>query len=61
VNRTGLSEPMPVPGPGWADYGPWTRRVRVDLDQLRTYAWRWQPKPMPWRVHRRCGVNAARL
>ena len=38
VDRTGLSEPMPMPGPGWADYGPWTRRVKIDLDQLRTYA-----------------------
>src|ERR1700694_4658861 len=36
--RTGLSEPMPVPGPGWADYGPWTRRVKIDLDALRVYA-----------------------
>ena len=38
MDRTGLSEPMPMPGPGWADYGPWTRRVKVDLDQLRAYA-----------------------
>src|SRR5437762_8738147 len=38
VDRTGLSEPMPMPGPGWADYGPWTRRVKIDLDQLRAYA-----------------------
>jgi DinB superfamily len=37
AGRTGLSEPMPVPGPGWADYGPWTRRVKVDLDALRAY------------------------
>jgi hypothetical protein len=36
--RTGLSEPMPVPGPDWADYGPWTRRVKVDLGALRAYA-----------------------
>jgi hypothetical protein len=36
--RTGLSEPMPVPGPDWADYGPWTRRVKIDLDSLRAYA-----------------------
>jgi hypothetical protein len=38
AERTGLSEPMPVPGPAWADYGPWTRRVKVDLDALRAYA-----------------------
>jgi hypothetical protein len=38
VGRTGLSEPMPMPGPAWADYGPWTRRVQIDLDQLRIYA-----------------------
>jgi DinB superfamily len=38
AGRTGLSEPMPVPGPDWHDYGPWTRRVKVDLDALRAYA-----------------------
>ncbi len=38
AGRTGLSEPMPMPGPGWADYGPWTRRVKIDLAQLRAYA-----------------------
>jgi hypothetical protein len=38
ASRTGLSEPMPVPGPEWADYGPWTRRVKVDLEALRAYA-----------------------
>jgi hypothetical protein len=38
AGRTGLSEPMPMPGPGWADYGPWTRRVQIDLEALRTYA-----------------------
>jgi hypothetical protein len=37
AGRTGLSEPMPMPGPGWADYGPWTRRVKIDLAQLRAY------------------------
>src|SRR6266568_132069 len=37
VDRTGLSEPMPMPGPGWADYGPWTRRVKIDLAALRAY------------------------
>ena len=29
---------MPMPGPGWADYGPWTRRVKIDLGALRAYA-----------------------
>jgi hypothetical protein len=38
AGRTGLSEPMPVPGPGWADYGPWTRRVKIDLESLHAYA-----------------------
>ena len=38
AGRTGLSEPMPMPGPGWADYGPWTRRVKIDLGALRAYA-----------------------
>jgi hypothetical protein len=38
AGRTGLSEPMPVPGPDWADYGPWTRRVKVDLGAFRAYA-----------------------
>ena len=38
AERTGLSEPMPMPGPQWADYGPWTRRVKIDLAQLRVYA-----------------------
>jgi len=37
AGRTGLSEPMPMPGPGWADYGPWTRRVKIDLAALRAY------------------------
>jgi hypothetical protein len=37
--RTGLSEPMPMPGAEtWADYGPWTRRVKIDLAALRQYA-----------------------
>src|ERR1041385_6356800 len=27
AGRTGLSEPMPMPGPEWPNYGPWTRRV----------------------------------
>jgi hypothetical protein len=38
AGRTGLSEPMPVPGPEWEQYGPWARRVRIDLDALRAYA-----------------------
>ncbi len=38
AERTGLSEPMPMPGPQWANYGPWTRRVKIDLAQLRVYA-----------------------
>lgn len=36
--RTGLSEPMPMPGPEWSGYAAWTRRVRVDADSLRAYA-----------------------
>jgi len=36
--RTGLSEPMPMPGPDWPSYGPWTRRVHVDLTAVRAYA-----------------------
>ncbi len=38
AGRTGLSEPMPMPGPGWGDYPAWTRRLRVDLDVLMAYA-----------------------
>jgi hypothetical protein len=39
ASRTGLSEPMPMPGPEtWPDYGPWTRRVKIDLAALREYA-----------------------
>jgi hypothetical protein len=38
ATRTGLSEPMPGPGPEWADYAGWTRRVKVDLAALRQYA-----------------------
>ena len=38
AGRTGLSEPMPAPGPQWADYAAWTRRVKVDLQALRQYA-----------------------
>jgi DinB family protein len=36
--RTGLSEPMPVPGPEWVNYAGWTRRVKTDLGALRQYA-----------------------
>jgi DinB superfamily len=36
--RTGLSEPMPMPGPEWVNYAAWTRRVKVDLATLRQYA-----------------------
>jgi hypothetical protein len=38
VERTGLSEPMPMPGPDWPNYRTWTRRVKVDLAALRGYA-----------------------
>jgi hypothetical protein len=38
AGRTGLSEPMPNPGPGQSAYADWTRRVRVDLPALRAYA-----------------------
>jgi hypothetical protein len=37
AGRTGLSEAMPMPGPDWADYGAWTRRVRIDLPMLLAY------------------------
>src|ERR1051326_7199392 len=36
--RTGLSEPMPLPGPEWVNYTGWTRRVKTDLGALRQYA-----------------------
>lgn len=36
-SKTGLSEPMPMPGPAWESYGPWTRRVTVNLAQIREY------------------------
>jgi hypothetical protein len=38
AGRTGLSEPMPMPGPEWGDYAGWNRRVRVDLPALKEYA-----------------------
>jgi hypothetical protein len=37
AGRTGLSEPMPMPGPEWGKYPAWTRSVKVDLEQLRAY------------------------
>ncbi|MBI4220722.1 MAG: DinB family protein [Chloroflexi bacterium] len=36
--KTGVNEPMPLPGPGWVDYFPWTRRVKVNLPQLKDYS-----------------------
>jgi hypothetical protein len=38
AGRTGLSEPMPMPGPEWAGYADWARRLRVDLPVLLAYA-----------------------
>ena len=38
AGKTGLSEPMPMLGPEWEQYGAWARRVRVDLPTLRAYA-----------------------
>ena len=38
AGRTGLSQPMPLPGPDWPAYGPWTRSVKIDLAGLRMYA-----------------------
>lgn len=38
AGKTGMSEPMPTPNQNWEDYGPWARRVRVDLPALREYA-----------------------
>jgi DinB superfamily len=37
AGRTGLSEPMPLPGPEWVNYPAWTRRVKVDLVKIREY------------------------
>ncbi len=37
ASKTGMSEPMPVPGPEWEKYGPWARQVRIDLQGLREY------------------------
>src|SRR5712691_7626626 len=38
AQKLGVSEPMPMPGPDWANYGAWTRRVKVDLPVFREYA-----------------------
>ncbi len=38
AGRTGFSEPMPMPGPDWADYPNWARRVKIDLPAIREYA-----------------------
>jgi hypothetical protein len=38
AGRNGVSEPMPLPGPGFDQYMPWTRNVRIDLPALREYA-----------------------
>ena len=38
ASNTGLSEPMPNPGPEWVGYADWTRRVRIDLPALQAYA-----------------------
>ena len=39
AGKTGLSEPMPMPGSSdWSDvYAAWTRRVHVDLPTLKLY------------------------
>jgi len=39
ASKTGLSEPMPMPGaPDWSEaYAAWARRVRIDLDALKGY------------------------
>src|SRR5262249_2817258 len=31
AGRWGVSEPMPQPGPEWANYDDWTKSVKVDL------------------------------
>ncbi len=38
TGRTGVSEPMPSPGPQWSEYPGWTRRVTVDLAALAVFA-----------------------
>lgn len=37
AGKTGVSEPMPMPGPDGREYAGWTRRVRVDLPALQEY------------------------
>ncbi|MDE3074368.1 MAG: DinB family protein [Chloroflexota bacterium] len=36
--QTGVSEPMPAPGPEWSRYFDWTRSVKVEPATLRQYA-----------------------
>jgi hypothetical protein len=38
AGRTGISEPMPSPGPQWSEYRGWTRRVKIDIPALKSYA-----------------------
>lgn len=38
AGRVGVSELQPQVGPEWQHYAEWTRRVRVDLAALRSYA-----------------------
>jgi hypothetical protein len=38
AGKTGLSEPMPMPGPEWGKHAQWARSVKVDLPQLKAYA-----------------------
>jgi hypothetical protein len=38
AGRTGLSEPMPMPGPEWARYSEWARDLRIDMPAFRAYA-----------------------
>ena len=38
AGKTGLSEPMPMPGPDWEKYGEWAQSVRLDLPALKEYA-----------------------
>src|SRR5262245_32451281 len=38
AGKSGVSEPMPQPGPEWERYGDWTKNVKVDLGAIRQYA-----------------------